>query len=191
MVVTPESRDAGRMSINVSRRGVLKLGAARRTGWTTRSPMFERSPPPSGWRRFDLVGHDRGAAVGWIAAARYSRRIRTLTAVSVPHLGAFAEALRVDPAQQAGHHDYHARRTDDGWRFDRLVVTPITLATPSTGHSEPPRTACGGRVSGGRDHSRTSPGGRPRKRSVRPPGRALGESGGPGPSPRYDRSVQL
>jgi pimeloyl-ACP methyl ester carboxylesterase len=53
-----------------------------------------------GWYRFDLVGHDWGAAVAWIAAARYAHRIRTLTAVSVPHLGAFAEAIRTDPAQQ-------------------------------------------------------------------------------------------
>jgi pimeloyl-ACP methyl ester carboxylesterase len=53
-----------------------------------------------GWYRFDLVGHDWGAAVAWIAAARYANRIRTLTAVSVPHLGAFAEAIRTDPAQQ-------------------------------------------------------------------------------------------
>jgi pimeloyl-ACP methyl ester carboxylesterase len=53
-----------------------------------------------GWQRFDLVGHDWGAAVAWIAAARYARRIRSLTAVSVPHLGAFAEALRADPVQQ-------------------------------------------------------------------------------------------
>ncbi|WP_245645964.1 alpha/beta fold hydrolase [Pseudonocardia acaciae] len=54
-----------------------------------------------GWDRFDLVGHDWGAAVAWIASARYGSRVRTLTAVSVPHLGAFAEALRTDPAQQA------------------------------------------------------------------------------------------
>lgn len=53
-----------------------------------------------GWRRFDLVGHDWGAAVAWIAAAKYARRVRSLTAVSVPHLGAFAEALRTDPVQQ-------------------------------------------------------------------------------------------
>jgi pimeloyl-ACP methyl ester carboxylesterase len=53
-----------------------------------------------GWHRFDLVGHDWGAAVAWIAAAKYARRVRSLTAVSVPHLGAFAEALRTDPAQQ-------------------------------------------------------------------------------------------
>jgi pimeloyl-ACP methyl ester carboxylesterase len=53
-----------------------------------------------GWRRFDLVGHDWGAAVSWIAAARYARRVRSLTAVSVPHLGAFADALRNDPVQR-------------------------------------------------------------------------------------------
>jgi pimeloyl-ACP methyl ester carboxylesterase len=53
-----------------------------------------------GWHRFDLVGHDWGAAVAWIAAARYSHRVRSLTAVSVPHIGAFAEALRTDPVQQ-------------------------------------------------------------------------------------------
>jgi pimeloyl-ACP methyl ester carboxylesterase len=54
-----------------------------------------------GWRRFDLVGHDWGAVVAWIAAARCPHRIRSLIAVSVPHPAAFAEALRVDPAQQA------------------------------------------------------------------------------------------
>ncbi|MFD0812642.1 alpha/beta fold hydrolase [Amycolatopsis umgeniensis] len=53
-----------------------------------------------GWQRFDLVGHDWGAAVAWIAAAKYARRVRSLTAVSVPHLGAFAEALRTDPVQR-------------------------------------------------------------------------------------------
>ncbi|GAA3992728.1 alpha/beta hydrolase [Allokutzneria multivorans] len=53
-----------------------------------------------GWKQFDLVGHDWGAAVSWVAAARHPDRIRTLTAVSVPHLGAFAEALRSDPAQK-------------------------------------------------------------------------------------------
>lgn len=53
-----------------------------------------------GWHGFDLVGHDWGAAVAWIAAAKYARRVRSLTAVSVPHPAAFAEALRSDPAQQ-------------------------------------------------------------------------------------------
>ncbi|WP_433270481.1 alpha/beta fold hydrolase [Actinosynnema sp. CS-041913] len=53
-----------------------------------------------GWKRFDLVGHDWGAIVAWIAAARYPLRVRTLTAVSAPHPGALAQALRTDPDQQ-------------------------------------------------------------------------------------------
>ncbi|WP_245745681.1 alpha/beta fold hydrolase [Nocardia altamirensis] len=53
-----------------------------------------------GWKRFDLVGHDWGAVVAWIAAAEHPERVRSLTAVSVPHPAAFAAALRTDPAQQ-------------------------------------------------------------------------------------------
>ncbi|WP_067793203.1 nuclear transport factor 2 family protein [Actinomadura formosensis] len=30
-------------------------------------------------------------------------------------------------ALAAGFHHYGARRTEDGWRFDRLVVTPVAL----------------------------------------------------------------
>lgn len=30
-------------------------------------------------------------------------------------------------ALAAGFHRYGARRTEDGWRFDRLVVTPVAL----------------------------------------------------------------
>ncbi|MGH9165227.1 MAG: alpha/beta fold hydrolase, partial [Acidimicrobiales bacterium] len=39
---------------------------------------------------FDVVGHDWGAAVAWGVAAAHPGRVRTLTAVSVPHPVAFA-----------------------------------------------------------------------------------------------------
>ncbi|MBV9847042.1 MAG: alpha/beta hydrolase [Kutzneria sp.] len=52
-----------------------------------------------GWRRFDLVGHDWGAVVAWAAADAMPARIRTLTAVSVPHPVAFAKARAEDPDQ--------------------------------------------------------------------------------------------
>lgn len=48
-----------------------------------------------------VVGHDWGAAVAWQLAARYPGRVRSLTAVSVPHPRAFVEALRSDPDQRA------------------------------------------------------------------------------------------
>lgn len=49
---------------------------------------------------FHLVGHDWGSAVAWVVAGAHPDRVRTLTAVSVPHLTAYNAALRDDPDQQ-------------------------------------------------------------------------------------------
>ncbi|GIJ78454.1 Pimeloyl-ACP methyl ester carboxylesterase [Micromonospora phaseoli] len=48
-----------------------------------------------------VVGHDWGAIVGWALAATRPDRVRTLTAVSVPHPAAMAHALAHDPQQKA------------------------------------------------------------------------------------------
>ncbi|MDJ0360678.1 alpha/beta hydrolase [Rhodococcus sp. H29-C3] len=48
-----------------------------------------------------IVGHDWGAAVAWQLAARHPERVRSLTAVSVPHTAAFGRALREDEDQKA------------------------------------------------------------------------------------------
>lgn len=53
-----------------------------------------------GWDRFDLVGHDWGAAIGWAVADRHPALLRTFTAVSVPHPRPFADALAGDEDQQ-------------------------------------------------------------------------------------------
>lgn len=47
-----------------------------------------------------LIGHDWGAAVAWAVAATHPDRIRTLTAVSVPHPTAFSRARREDDDQR-------------------------------------------------------------------------------------------
>lgn len=47
-----------------------------------------------------LVGHDWGAAVAWPLAAHHPEQVRSLTAVSVPHLAAYGRALREDPDQR-------------------------------------------------------------------------------------------
>ncbi|WP_341717169.1 alpha/beta fold hydrolase [Micromonospora sp. FIMYZ51] len=47
-----------------------------------------------------VVGHDWGAVVGWALAAGHPDRVRTLTAVSVPHPAAMAYALGKDRRQQ-------------------------------------------------------------------------------------------
>ena len=49
---------------------------------------------------FHLVGHDWGAAAAWVVAVRHPERLRTLTAVSVPHLSAYGAALQGDADQQ-------------------------------------------------------------------------------------------
>ncbi len=48
----------------------------------------------------DVVGHDWGANVAWGLAAWHPDRVRTLTAVSVPHPTAYTMAYRADPEQR-------------------------------------------------------------------------------------------
>ncbi len=43
--------------------------------------------------RAHLVGHDWGAAVAWSLAAAHPKRVHSLTALSVPHVGAFLKAM--------------------------------------------------------------------------------------------------
>jgi pimeloyl-ACP methyl ester carboxylesterase len=50
--------------------------------------------------RADVVGHDWGANVAWTLAAWHADRVRSLTAVSVPHPAAYTVAYRVDPEQR-------------------------------------------------------------------------------------------
>ena len=47
-----------------------------------------------------VVGHDWGAVVAWHLAARHPDRVRTLTALSVPHPRAIHTALKSDPDQR-------------------------------------------------------------------------------------------
>lgn len=47
-----------------------------------------------------LVGHDWGASVAWHVAAHHPDRVRSLTALSIPHLAAFGRALATDSEQQ-------------------------------------------------------------------------------------------
>jgi pimeloyl-ACP methyl ester carboxylesterase len=50
--------------------------------------------------RADVVGHDWGANVAWTLAAWHADRVRSLTAVSVPHPAAYTAAFRADPEQK-------------------------------------------------------------------------------------------
>jgi pimeloyl-ACP methyl ester carboxylesterase len=50
--------------------------------------------------RADVVGHDWGANVAWALGAWHPDRVRSLTAVSVPHPAAYTAAYRSDPEQR-------------------------------------------------------------------------------------------
>lgn len=50
--------------------------------------------------RVDVVGHDWGALVAWHLAAAHPERVRTLTAVSVPHPVAMGTAVATDTDQR-------------------------------------------------------------------------------------------
>jgi len=52
------------------------------------------------FEKFHLIGHDWGSAVGWVTVALNSDRIISWTALSVPHLDAFLEAISTDKEQQ-------------------------------------------------------------------------------------------
>lgn len=53
-----------------------------------------------GKERFHLVGHDHGAGLGWYMAGRHADRLISWTALSVPHIDAFGEAIANNPEQR-------------------------------------------------------------------------------------------
>ncbi|MEM7372469.1 MAG: alpha/beta hydrolase [Bacteroidota bacterium] len=53
-----------------------------------------------GFDQFHLVGHDWGAVLSWNVAMEYPERLLTLTALSIPHIGVFFDAVMNHPEQQ-------------------------------------------------------------------------------------------
>lgn len=53
-----------------------------------------------GFDRFHLVGHDWGAAIGWLMVFEASPRILSWSALSIPHMGAYAATIAEDPDQR-------------------------------------------------------------------------------------------
>lgn len=59
-----------------------------------------------GVERADVVGHDWGSVVGWHLARSYADRVRTFTAVSVPHPNAVGVARRAEGSDQKERSSY-------------------------------------------------------------------------------------
>src|ERR1700712_2266483 len=91
--------------------------------------------------RAHVAGHDWGANVAWTMAAWHPDRVRTLTAVSVPHPAAFRAAYRADPEQkersayiklfwQAGKAE-KVLLADGGRRLRRMLGTEEETGIPA------------------------------------------------------------
>jgi pimeloyl-ACP methyl ester carboxylesterase len=89
----------------------------------------------------DVVGHDWGANVAWALAAWHPDRVRSLTAVSVPHPSAYTDAWRNDPEQaersayirlfwQAGKAE-EVLLADGARRLRRMLGSPSETGVPA------------------------------------------------------------
>lgn len=67
-----------------------------------------------GGHRFHLVGHDWGCIVAWHVAAAHPHRLKTLTAVSVPHPAAWRTAFEDPSSDQRERSTYIAGFKDPG-----------------------------------------------------------------------------
>jgi pimeloyl-ACP methyl ester carboxylesterase len=80
-----------------------------------------------------VVGHDWGAQVAWQLAALHPGRVRTMTAISVPHPKALLLAMRVRPTQRARFVYFQVFRTPvaerllsaGNFRVLRAMLSPI------------------------------------------------------------------
>ena len=84
-----------------------------------------------GVERAHVVGHDWGAAVAWQVAARHPDRVRTLTAVSVPHPVAFTEALATDEDQRT--RSQYMRLFQVEGKAEEVLLRPDTSGQPDSG----------------------------------------------------------
>jgi pimeloyl-ACP methyl ester carboxylesterase len=67
-----------------------------------------------GAERFHVVGHDWGASITWQLAARHQDRLRTVTALSVPHPLAYSAALASKDTDQEQRSSYFPMFREEG-----------------------------------------------------------------------------
>jgi pimeloyl-ACP methyl ester carboxylesterase len=85
-----------------------------------------------GFKEFHLIGHDHGAGLGWLVASQpqAKSRIKSYTALSVPHVDTFSEALFGDKAvveqQVAFQYSRNFKVADSASRgLDKMFGFPI------------------------------------------------------------------
>lgn len=84
--------------------------------------------------RFSVVGHDWGAVVAWHLAAHHPERVRTLTALSVPHPLAFAMALASASGEQRDRSSYISFFQQPDIAEDALLNGGLAALLRRSGH---------------------------------------------------------
>ena len=75
-----------------------------------------------GVEQVDLVGHDWGAIVGWHFAHRHPDRLRSWTAVSVPHMAGVQKALASGESDQKQRSSYIEVFRAEGHVAERILL---------------------------------------------------------------------
>ncbi|HEX2048200.1 MAG TPA: alpha/beta hydrolase [Acidimicrobiales bacterium] len=88
----------------------------------------------AGEGRFHVVGHDFGAVVGWHLAAKHRDRIRSLTALSVPHPLAFTAALASPACDQRDRSSYISFFRQVGVAEDLLLAGGLATLLRASGY---------------------------------------------------------
>jgi len=105
-LVSPALHQAGLRTLAVDQRGYSPMARPRgRRHYRLRETTADVLAllDAAGLESAHLVGHDWGAAVAWALGAWHPDRVRTLTAISVPHPAAMAKAMVSDQALRSSY----------------------------------------------------------------------------------------
>jgi len=91
-----------------------------------------------GAERFHVVGHDWGATITWQLAGRHGDRLRTVTALSVPHPLAYSTALASPKTDQQQRSSYFPAFREEGSEHQMLAddMAFLKLVFLGTGFTE-------------------------------------------------------
>jgi pimeloyl-ACP methyl ester carboxylesterase len=96
--------------------------------------LVEDALAVAGDEPFHVVGHDFGAMVAWHLAAKHPDRIRTLTAISVPHPLAFATALASPSGDQRQRSAYISFFRTEDLAEELLLAGGLTAMLMASGY---------------------------------------------------------
>ncbi len=96
--------------------------------------LVEDALAVAGGTPFHVVGHDWGAVVAWHLAAKHPELIRSVTALSVPHPVAFAQALATPGCDQRSRSSYIAFFRQAGLAEDALLAGGLRVMLEASGY---------------------------------------------------------